>query len=682
MPAALLPGAIEALAAGGRQLLDQEGLGYADLLATATPRRLVLYVRGLDLRQPDRRERVRGPAAAAAFAADGSPTAAALGFARSQGVDVASLRVEETPAGRYVFAERVRAGRPAAEILAERLPAAITGLEFPRSMRWGSGDLRFIRPIRWLVALLGSDVVPFAVAGVESGRVTRGHRVLGGGPVTVARAEDYFRALEAAGVIVDHGRRRDLIRRQVEEAAASAGGRPLLDEELLDEVTFLVEYPTAFAGRFDPAYLELPDAVLITPMKHHQRYFPVAADGRLLPAFVGVRNGGREHLDLVVAGNEKVLRARLADARFFFREDTRRPLADYVKRLEGIVFQARLGSMAEKVERVRSLAAVLADRVGADAELRGVLDRAAYLCKADLATSMVYEFPELQGIMGREYARRSGEPEAVAEAVFEHWLPRFAGDALPATPAGACLAVADKLDTICGCFAAGIQPTGSQDPYALRRQALGVIHTLRGGLAGLDRLGLGELVDMALDRYAGRPEFPAGPGRDALRQAVVEFFFGRIRSLMGEDGYAHEVVEAVLATGCDVPGELWRRASALTELAGSPELAEAGAAYRRAANLAEKAESDEVVPALLTGAGERALWEGLAAAEGGIRARAEAGDYAGYFAAYARLRLAVDRFLDETMVMVDDAAVRRNRLALLRRVARLGRLVADLGRLP
>lgn len=688
LPAGQMESAIAQLGERGRALLASHRLAYESLDATGTPRRLVLYVKGLAARQADRSEQMRGPAAAAAFDAQGDPTPAARGFARGQGVAVEDLTTEDTPAGRYVFALRRETGRPAAEVLAESLPGLVEGMEFPRSMRWGAGEARFARPVCWIVALLGGEVIPFRAAGVESGRLTRGHRVLGPGPHEIADPASYWAVMERACVIVDHRRRRDEVRRQAEAAAAAVGGRAVIEDELLDEVSFLVEWPTAFAGRFAPDYLALPREVLETPMKHHQRYFPVESpDGRLLNAFVGVRNGGRDHLDTVIAGNEKVLRARLADARFFFVEDRKRPLADYVDKLRGIVFQARLGTVFEKVERVRRLAAALAGEAGAAPDLARVVDRAALLCKADLGTSMVYEFTELQGIMGAEYARLSGEEEAVARAIHEHLFPRFAGDELPQTPAGVLLSVADKLDTIAGCFAAGIQPTGSADPYALRRQALGVTHILRGAGTGtgtgtgLERFSLDTLIRRALAGYEGREGLFAGTDSDAVAGAILDFFMGRIRVLMGEEGFRHEVIEAVLATGCDVPAELWRRVRALAGLAESPALAEAVAAHRRAANLAEKAETAEVRADLLRDDEERALADALARAEAPARDRAAAGDYAGYFTEYANLRPAVDRYLDKTMVMVDDEALRRNRLALLRRVADLGRAVADLGRL-
>lgn len=708
MPAGMMAGAIEGLAAAGRALMEKERLACESVLATGTPRRLVLHARGVAARQDDLAETVRGPAAVAAFDAEGRPTGAAAGFARSQGVDVGQLRVQETPAGRYVFADRVVPGRPAPAVLAEKLPALVDSLEFPRSMRWGAGEYRFIRPIRWVLALLGGEVIPFEVAGVASGRVTYGHRVLGPGPIEVADAREYFERLERQGfVLADHRRRRDEVDRQVQTVAAGIGGRPVVDDDLLNEVNHLVEYPTAFAGSFAADYLALPPEVLVTTMKHHQRYFPVTSpDGGLLPAFIGVRNGDRSRLDLVVAGNEKVLRARLADARFFFIEDTKRSLADYVDDLKAVLFQARLGTLRAKVERVRRLAGIMVDRLslpeGEAAALAAEVDRAAFLCKADLATSMVYEFPELQGVMGREYARLSGESEGVARAIFEHLLPRFAGDEPPATPAGSIVSVADKLDTVVGCFGAGIQPTGSHDPYALRRQALGVLHVLSRADTGL-RWPLGELCAAALEGYHVSHSGAAGParadqagadnapgaepplrldeaGKERLLSDVREFFLGRMRGLLADEGLS-PVLEAVLRADTDFPALVGRRARALARLSGSADFEEALVINKRAANLAGKARGDEVRDELLGEESERVLWKALEEREPVIRAAVLREDYGAYFTHLAGLRGPLDGFLDNVMVMVDDEAVRGNRLALLRRVAGLCALVADLGHL-
>ncbi len=663
--------------------LAEARLGHEGVTAYSTPRRLTVVVRRLAAEQAPSEERVRGPAARVAFDADGKPTPAARGFAARWGLPVEELAVEETPQGRYVFARLVSPGRPAEEVLAEVLPPLVADLPLPRTMRWGDLDFRFLRPIRWVMALHGDRVVDLEVAGLRAGRVTFGHRVLGPGPLVVASAEEYEERLLAAGVMVDQDRRRETVRRQVEEVGGREGGRAVVDEDLLAEVTNLVEFPTAFTGRFPERFLELPREVVTTPMRHHQRYFPVeVADGRLLPLFVGVRNGGRDHLANVVAGNERVLRARLADARFFFEEDTRRPLADYVPRLGDMVFQERLGTVLEKAERVRSLAGRLAGLLGADAGLRRSLDRAAYLCKADLATAMVFEFPELEGVMGREYALRSGEPPEVAAAIAEHRLPRHAGDALPATEAGALLAVADKADTLVGCFAAGLLPTGSHDPYALRRQALGLIQIFRawGGRDRLlARLGLDEVCEAAWD---GLPEeVRAAADAGTVRGRLEEFFLGRLRVLLGEGGCAHPLVEAVLAVGWEKPALLWERIEALAGLQAGPTWEDAVTVARRVAGLGRRAEPRPVDPDALTETEERGLWEAVAAAAGRAEEAAASGEYAAYLQVVAGLRGPVDAFLDGVLVMAPEEEVRANRLALLARADRLCRLVADLASL-
>lgn len=694
MPAALMGEAIAQLQTRAGRLLQDERLVHQGLGVYATPRRLVLYVTGLAEMQPDREELVRGPSAAAAFDAEGAPTRAAFGFARSQGVAVEDLQVMDTPGGRYVFARRVEHGRGAREVLAEGLPRMICGMEFSRSMRWGDQDMRFIRPIRWIVCLLDAEVVPFEIGGIKAGRLTVGHRVLSEGPIETPTAQDYFRLIEEKGrVIVDHRRRLEEVRRQVEAVAAGLGGRALIDEDLLDEVNFLVEYPTAFAGRFAEHYLRLPREVLITPMERHQRYFPVEGpDGCLLPAFIGVRNGGDHRMDIVVAGNEKVLRARLEDARFFFEEDRRQPLEAYVEKLRGVTFQVRLGTMYEKVERIGRLAEWIVSELArrgsegsaAEAasgqpgwggpELSRVVRRAAWLCKADLATSMVYEFPELQGVMGREYALLSGEDQAVAQAIFEHLLPRHAGDRLPEGLAGAVLSVADKADTLAGCFAAGIQPTGSQDPYGLRRQALGVIRTLRHRLPWV---AVSELLRAALAGYEGQAGL-APEEREAAFPALMEFFLGRVRVLLDEAGFTHEVVEGVLAAGFDQPADVWDRASALAAAVGTPAFSDAVTVARRAGNLAGKANNRDVDPSLFKEDEEAALWEAVGGARPIIENAAQNRDFLAYFQGVASLRRVLDAFLDRVLVMVDDENVRQNRLALLAEVSRLAGMVADL----
>ncbi|MBX6377106.1 MAG: glycine--tRNA ligase subunit beta [Clostridia bacterium] len=670
MPAGVVAPALAQLAERAGAALAAARLAPASLESWGTPRRLTLYGTGVPEEQEPLRTRIRGPAAAVAFDAEGKPTRAALGFARAQGVGVADLQVEETPSGPYVFAEKVTPGRSAIAVLAEVLPQVVLGIEFPRSMRWGDGDARFVRPIRWVLALLDDAVVPFRLAGVESDRTTRGHRFLAPEPVVVPRASAYRQVLAAACVVVDPRERESVIRGQVEAAARQIGGRAVVEPDLLAEVTYLVEHPTAFVGRFDPSFLALPREVLTTVMRVHQRYFPVEdGAGHLLPAFVAVRNGDTRSLDVVVAGNEKVLRARLTDARFFYDEDRRRPLADRVPDLEHVVFQEQLGTMADKVRRVRRLAAWLATAAGLEAWEREALDRAALLCKADLLTAMVYEFPELQGVMGREYARLAGEAEAVAQAIYEHLLPRFAGDELPLTAVGAALAVADKLDTVVGGFGAGLQPTGSQDPYGLRRQALGILSILRGGMPEVP------LTAAVREAAAGY-----GFGEDVV-EAVLTFFGGRLRGQMAEAGHDHDVVEAVLARGFGRVSDVWARAAALERCRREGPWDDVATVYRRAANLSRSAPSGALRAERLAEPAERELYEALAAAEPRARGAAGAGRYDDFFAAVASLRGPLDRFLDAVLVMSPDPEERANRLALLRRTADLAGLVAELDRL-
>ncbi|MHB8918801.1 MAG: glycine--tRNA ligase subunit beta, partial [Desulfocucumaceae bacterium] len=475
MPARFVGPALQQLKELAGNQLREKRIQFEQVRAVGTPRRLAVYTTGLAESQQPLVKEVKGPALKVAYNSSGEPTPAVLGFARSQRVDMASLVVKPVGPVEYVFARKSEQGRPTAEVLAQICPELIAGLHFPKPMRWGDLEFRFARPIRWILALYGNAVVRFSLAGLEAGRTTLGHRFLSRGPLTLNDARDYFGEMKKAFVVVDPEERKQLIRSQVEAAAKSEGGRVEEDEELLDEVTNLVEYPTAFVGSYDQAFLRLPKEVPVTVMREHQRYFPVTgSDGGLLPRFIGVRNGITEHIDTVRAGNEKVLRARLADGAFFWDEDLKVPLADRAGSLKKVIWQESLGTVYDKVERVTGLALFIGEKLGAGNDLLGIIKRAAAICKADLVTNMVYEFPELQGVMGREYALRSGEIRDVAQAIFEHYLPRFAGDILPSTQGGRVLSLADKMDTLAGCFAVGIQPTGSQDPYALRRQALGI----------------------------------------------------------------------------------------------------------------------------------------------------------------------------------------------------------------
>jgi len=670
IPAGFMPGALRALEDATSRALEAARLPFEGVRAVGTPRRLAVMCSKVAGGQDDQVVEVKGPPEAAAFDASGTPTRAAEGFARSQGVSVKDLVVKEIPQGRYVFALRHEKGRGALEVLPGVLASIVEQMEFPKTMRWGKGDFRFARPIRWLVGLFGSDVVDFEAAGLRAGNLSRGQRFLYPDPFVIESAQDYPEALRKRGVIVDQDERLAAIRRGVEAAAREAGGRPRVDEDLLLEVTYLVEEPVAFWGSFDPSFLTLPEEVLVTCMKHHQKYFPVeAGDGGLMPRFVALKNGGAEGLDLVRTGNERVLRARLADARFFFEEDSRIALEERVLELDRVTFQENLGSMGQKARRLQGLVADLGAQARLDAGTVERARRAAILCKADLVTHMVVEFPELQGVMGREYGIRSGEDPRVATAIFEHYLPRFSGDRLPQSREGALLALADKLDTVVGCFLAGIQPTGSSDPYGLRRQALGVVLCLlESGL----QVSLGGGLQAAVRGYPGAREIPEG---------TKEFFIQRLRGIMVEKGLHHEVIEAVLAREAEyIPGTL-AMAQALDAFVRGQGGEDLLTAYRRSANLAAKAESLKVDPGLFRSSSEGELHQALARVAAQAQSAREAGDWGAYFSVLSTLRGPVDRFLDDVLVMDPDTEVRENRLGLLKRVCSLLGEGADLGKI-
>ncbi|AVX20038.1 glycyl-tRNA synthetase beta chain [Carboxydocella sporoproducens DSM 16521] len=679
IPAKFLPGAIKQLEELAQKALDKEKLTYEQIRVWATPRRLVLNITGLPEKQADVTEEVKGPAKKAAFDAEGKPTKAVEGFARSQGVALADLLIKEVNGVEYVFARKEIKGRSTAEVMTELAPTFISGLSFPKPMRWAHYDFRFARPIRWLLCLLDDQVLEFKLENLVSGRLTYGHRVLGPGPFTVNHASEYRQLLLEKGyVMVDQEERRRQVWQQIQDLAAREGGQVEEDADLLEEIIYLLEYPTALCGSFEAEFLQLPDEVIITPMKEHQRYFPVRdQQGRLLNKFITVRNGTADYIEIVREGNEKVLRARLADARFFYEEDQKQPLAAYLPRLDKIVFQENLGTLGEKVQRIQNLTSYLAETLQVVAEEKEIAARTARLAKADLVTSMVYEFPELQGIMGRYYARLSGEREEVAQAIFEHYLPRFAGDMLPASVAGAMVSIADKLDTIVGCFAVGIQPTGSQDPYALRRQALGICHILlqRGW-----HLDLPAAINRAYAAIADKPGLKLD--REKTVVEVMEFFRLRLRYILMEDeGLAYDTVDAVLAAGYADLTAAAERARALAKVRQEADFADVQTAFTRVVNLAKKDEGGQVVKELLQEPAEQALLAAWQAFREESEELLRAGRYEEWFKRASQLRPVIDRFFTEVMVMAKEEDLRRARLALLRELAADLSAAADLSKL-
>lgn len=672
----------------GPRLLEEARLPYREMEAFATPRRLALLVRGLPERQEPTVEERRGPPADRAYDVDGSPTQAARGFAEGAGVAVEDLVKKATDQGEYVFSRVEHPGRPAGQVLPEVLVRLTEGLSFPKTMRWDASGVRFPRPIRWLVALVDADVLPVRYAALEADRVSRGHRVFHPGEVVLRDASSYAERLAEAGVLARRPERREAVRAAAEDAASDLDGEPILHQAVLDEVTDLVERPVGLVGHFEERYLELPREVLVTVMESHQRYFGVE-DGRrrLLPGFVCVSNADPVNAETIVSGNERVLRARLEDARFFFREDLERTLSARVEELGGLVLHARLGTMLDKAGRISALTERTGRWLGlGEGDRRTAID-AARLCKADLLTHLVYEFPELQGIMGREYAKRDpqlvdelgGRLEGVAQALYEHYLPRFAGDDLPSSAPGAALALADRLDTLVGYLGIGLEPSGSEDPFALRRQATGFAQI---SLARPRGVPLEEAVAEAHQAFLEQ-----GAELDPLEvctERVVGLLRTRAEALLEREGIPRLFIEAAGNGPWSDLADLAARARALTALHRSGSLHSLAVAHERAFNLSREA-GERVEEDALAHSAERDLYSELRAAEGVVRDRAADRDYVGALDALGPLVEVIEVFFDKdrgVLVMDPDEELRRNRLALLRRTADLFGEIADLSLVP
>jgi glycyl-tRNA synthetase len=668
LPAQDLTGAIAQLEQYVPEMLAEARLAHGQVRVLGTPRRLVVHVRELAPRQEDLEQEVKGPPAKAAFDAEGQPTRAAEGFARGQGVAVADLQVRQFEDREYVVALTRVEGQPAPEVLANLLPRLIARVSFEKSMRWNSTNVAFSRPIRWLVALLGGQVIRFEYAGVRSGRTSRGPRPAGSPQFRVANAADYFERIAAQGILLDVAERRRVIKEQARKLAAEVGGQVPDDPALLEEVTNLVEVPTALRGSFATEYLELPEAVLITVMKKHQRYFPVVERGLLLPHFVAVRNGGEEHLDVVRRGNEEVLRARFADAAFFYKEDHTKKLAEFVPKLAGLTFQEKLGSMLDKTKRLDKLAPELAQMLGLSADEITVTRRTAELCKADLVTQMVVEHTSLQGVMGRQYALLVPERPEVAEAIFEHYLPRFAGDDLPQTAPGLAVGLADRLDSLSGLFALGLEPTGGADPYGLRRAALGMVQSLIAAQRPFD------LRD-GLRRAAALLPVPA-PAE--VPDEALAFIAQRLRGWLIDSGFRYDLVDAVLAERGHDPARAYKTLDTLSAWADTEEFADLLRAYSRPARIVRGyVELFPLDQGKFEFPAERTLHETYLACQERIGPDMEIEEF---FAAFKPLIAPIDQYFVDVFVMVEDKTLRENRLALLQRIARLSEGIVDLSK--
>lgn len=649
---------------------------HGEIRTLGTPRRLTVLVQALAAAQEDRVVEEIGPPARIAFDAEGRPTKPALGFAQKVGVAVEALERKQTPKGEYLAATREVKGRPTEALLPELLHTALRSLPWKKSMRWGRVEEAFARPIHWILARFGEATIPFSYAGVESGGESRGHRFLADRAIEIPSPADYVERLRAAEVLVDPAERRDAILRLAREAAAQAGGALVEDAALLDEITWLVELPLPVVGTFDASFLDLPPEVLVSEMREHQKYLALAdAEGKLLPSFVAVANTRVRDPQKIRRGFERVLRARLSDARFFFDEDRKAPLVERVPALERVTFQQKLGSIHEKVERIRALGGHLAEALQLSVPEREHVERAATLAKADLVTGMVGEFPDLQGVMGRAYALASGEPPEVAQAIFEHYLPRGQGDALPASEVGAVVGMADRLDTIAGIFGIGKPPTGTADPFGLRRACLGIIRVV---LEKGYRFSLGGLLDRALDALGDK----LAKGRGEVRAAVLDFFAGRLRNHWVEDHPA-ELVDAVLASGFDDLVETHARLQAVAAHLGDESFRGLAEGFSRT-NIVEKAEAFEPAPvdaSRFAEDAERALYEAFQGVRERVARSLESGDFSEVVKTFTELRVPLDRFFTEVMVMVDDPALRENRLRLLHEIRALFGRVADFGRM-
>ena len=670
VPAHFMPGILAQLKEKATAKFQEMRLDFDEVTTLGTPRRTALLVKNLAETQQGASSEYKGPSTAIAFDKVGNPTKAAIGFARGKKVDVADLVVKDG----YVYAVSSEEGKQTVELLPTLLKELVEGLNFPKNMRWGDLDFRFVRPLRWLVALYDEEVIDFTVANVTSGRVSRGHRFLSEGDFTINKASDYEQACKDAFIIVDQEKRRDIIKAQIEEIAKAHNGHAEITEDLLEEVIYLVEYPTALCGTFEDKYLKLPKEAVMTPMRDHQRYFPVLDDNNnLLPLFITVRNGGDYCLDKVQHGNERVLRARLADAQFFFDEDRKHSLYDYVEKLKTVVFQEGLGTIYDKANRLAELSAFIGEKVNATEDEIKTTKRAAILAKADLVSAMVCEFTELQGIMGREYALLDGEGQEVATAIYEHYMPRFAGDAEPASVAGRLVSLADKMDNIVATFSRGLVPTGSQDPFALRRQALGIVHTI---IEANYTISISEIADKAMDLL----NITDSEKRAEIQKNVAEFFTLRLKNVLSDNDVRYDIIDAVLENADEVAGTYAKACVTAQEIA-SGVLNDAIQAFVRVGNISKKAENNVINEALFTLDEEKALYNIYVAVAKDVETALNNKDYKTAIDKMQELTAPINNFFDNVMVMDKDEQIKNNRLALLKNIDTLIKSIADFGKI-
>lgn len=676
IPASLVDLGMNQLKGIAKNLITGNRLTFTELKTMGTPRRLVLLVKDLSEKQDECTEEIKGPAVKVAFDEKGKPSQAALGFARSQKVDVSDLIVKESPQGSYVFVIKKHKRETAQKVLPEILKKLVLSLSFPKTMRWGDSEIRFVRPIHWFLALYGEEVIEFSLDGIKSSNLSRGHRFLVRNSVEIKNSEDYLKVMRDAKVIVDYEERRNLILNQINQAAKDNNGKAVLDEKTFDEVVNLVEYPYVACGRFTEEFLSLPREVLITSMESHQRYFPVEDEkGKLKANFIVVHNGDENCKDIIVSGHEKVLRARLSDARFFYQEDQKESFAGKTEKLKNVVFQEKLGSIFDKVKRIEKLAGLIADSLELGQTERENVLRAVFLCKTDLITNMVVEFPVLQGIMGREYAKLSGEKEEVSIAIYEHYLPRSAGDNLPETEIGQIISIADKIDTIVGCFCIGFIPSGSEDPYSLRRQTQGIIEII---LKNKFLSSLSSLIDFSLNLLI---ENGIKFNRDKVKIELDNFLIQRTRQYFLAKGESYDVLDAVLIDKIDKLIDIKKKIEAVSVLKNSNRIEDLLTPFNRCKNLSKAKTGIEVDENILVETEEKDLFLKVFETEKLLDDSIDKMDYETALEVLTGLRSSIDLFFDKVLVMAEDEKVRSNRLALLNKIVSVYQKVADFSKI-
>ena len=651
--------------------LKELHIEYKSIELKCTPRRFVVVIDELAENQATVEEELKGPAKKIAFDENNNPSKALLGFLKGKDISPEEVYFKTVGKDEYAHIKLTKEGQAVKGLLKDIFEGMIKSTTFPKSMRWGGKNIRFVRPIRYFVCLMDEEVIDFEIEGIKTGNITKGHRFLGSSEIVINTPDEYEAKLKENFVILDDEQRKSLILEQCKVVADSLGGTLMMDEDLLEEVNYIVEYPTAFYGEFDESYLSLPKEAIITPMKEHQRYFPVLdEDGKLLNKFITVRNGDSYAIDNVKRGNEKVLDARLSDALFFYHEDTKKPLEAYVERLDTIVFQQKLGTILDKTKRIQNLSEKIAKAL---ALTLPNLDRAAYLSKADLTTAMVFEFTELQGIMGRYYANLSNEPSEVAEAIYEHYLPRFAGDELPSTNEGIILALSDRLDSVAGFFAIGIQPTGSQDPYALRRQALGILNIMME--KKLD-VRLFDLLDLALENF----DFE-DMDKQSVKSDLMSFFELRLKNLFTDMGIRYDVVDAIINIEDSNPFDLLIRAKDLDAWVKNNSVTEALQTFSRISNISKEAIAGKVDEALFAHDSEAKLNTAYNSIKAEVEAMLARREYVKALELLISIKDSVDAFFDSVMIMDENMDIRANRLAMLSNIRTTMESVADLSKI-